>query len=597
MFEMRRFGGLLLILSILLVDGCGRSPAPQDANDNVIRAALGAKVRGLDPGDIGDTISSSVASQIFDCLYQYQYLLRPYELVPCLAEDMPQISPDGLTYTIKIKKGVYFADDACFQNSKGRELIAEDFVYAWKRIANIKYLSKNWWIFDSRIVGLNEFRAYTKTCKTPEEVDYSRNVEGFQTPDHYTIVIKLTKPWPQITYLLAHLPTAPMAKEAVDKYGKDIINHPVGTGPFKLKIFRRDSFVEMVRNPNFRTEYYPSQGEPNDVADGLLADAGKKIPFVNGIIWKVIEESQPMWLLFLQGRIDASGIPKDNFSQAIDPHGVLTPTMEKRKIHLQIFRDPSTYWLGFNMQDPVLGKNKPLRHALRCAIDKKTYINLFTNNRAETAYGFIPPLMKSYDPNIRKFADTDYDPQRAKQLIGDAEKIYGGKLPQLKLAMPGTDTTARQEGQFIERCFKEVGLDVKADYMDWPTFQDRVNNKSAQMFMLGWVADYPDAESFLQLFYSKNISPGSNNFNYSNPEFDTLYKKVSVMPDSPERDKLYQQAQRMIVEDYPAAFLIHGVNYVLLHDWVKNYKSNVFAYGTSKYRRIDLAERAAYGSR
>ena len=217
-------------------------------------------MRGLDPGDIGDTTSSTVASQIFDCLYQYHYLKRPYELIPSLAEDMPQISDDGLTYTIKIKKGIRFADDACFADGKGRELKADDFIYAWKRIANIKYLSKNWWIFDGKIVGLNEFREYTKTCATAADVDYGRAVEGLQTPDDHTIVIKLKKPWPQITYLLAHLPTAPIAKEAVDKYGKDIVSHPVGTGAFVLKIWRRGSYIELEKNPGFRDEYYPSEG-------------------------------------------------------------------------------------------------------------------------------------------------------------------------------------------------------------------------------------------------------------------------------------------------------------------------------------------------
>jgi ABC-type transport system substrate-binding protein len=592
-----KLGGILIILTLLPICGCGKSPSGQDGNEIVLRAAIPAKVRGLDPGDIGDTTSSTVASQIFDCLYQYHYLKRPYELIPSLAENMPQVSDDGLTYTVKIKKGIRFANDACFADGKGRELKADDFIYAWKRIANIKYLSKNWWIFDGKIVGLNEFREYTKTCATSADVDYNRTVEGLQTPDDYTIIIKLRKPWPQIIYILAHLPTAPVAKEAVDKYGKEIVSHPVGTGAFVLKIWRRGSYIELEKNPGFRDEYYPAEGGAGDAAAGLLADAGKKLPFVNRIIWKEIEEDQPRWLLFLQGRIDVSGIPKDNFNQTIDPRGDLTADMKERNMRLQIFRDPSTFWLGFNIEDPVLGKNKPLREAISCAIDRKKYIDLFTNNRADIAYGFIPPLMKSYDPNIRQIAKNDFNVERAKQLAQDAAKLCGGTVPTLKLAVPGTDTVQRQQGQFLQRCLKNVGIEIEVDYMDWPTFQDKVNTKSAQMFMLGWVADYPDAESFMQLFYSKNSSPGSNNFNYSNPEFDALYEKLAVMPDSPQREKLYRQAEQMIIEDCPAAFLLHGVEYVLLHDWVKNYKSNVFAYGVSKYRRIDTAKRTAYGSR
>jgi len=583
-------------LVVLSLAGCGHSPSGSDANEVVLHSILPTKIRGLDPGDIGDVYSSLVAAQSFECLYQYHYLKRPYELIPQLAEEMPRVSEDELTYTIRIKKGVYFMDDLCFEGTRGRQLKAGDFVFAWKRIADIKYLSKNWWIFDNKIVGLDEFREYTKSCKNAADVDYSREVEGLKTPDDYTLVIKLKKPWPQITYLLAHLPTAPIAKEAVDYYGKDIVSHPIGTGPFKLKVWHRGSFVEMVRNPNFREEFYPSEGEPGDLEQGLLVDAGKKLPMVDRISFVLIEEDQPRWLQFLRGKLDASAIPKDNYNQAVDASKSLTPEMKQRHIYLKTFRDPSTFWIGFNMEDPVLGRNKALREAISCSIDRERYIDLFWNNRDEVAYGFIPPLMKAYNPEIRKIGRS-FDPERAVQLVKEAEKVYGGKLPKLKLLTGGTDTLSRQMGQFWQRGFKEIGLDVDVEYMDWPTFQDKIKTKSAQMFTLGWVADYPDAENFLQLFYSKNISPGTNNFNYSNPEFDRIYEQVAVMADSPQRTELYRRAECIVVEDCPAAFINHRVAYVLHHDWVGNYKPHVFQYGLGKYHRIDTAKRAAYKGR
>lgn len=593
-----RFAGKFFIslvcVATLAIAGCDGSRTSADANETVLYSALGAKVRGLDPGDIGDTTSSGVGSQIFECLYQYHYLKRPYELIPQLADGMPQVSDDGLCYTIKIKKNVYFTDDPCFENGKGRELKASDFVFAWKRIANIKYLSKNWWIFDNKIAGLDEFREYTKTCKGAEDVDYSNPVEGLQALDDYTLVIKLKKPWPQIVYLLAHLPTAPVAREAVDYYGRDIINKPIGTGPFKLKVWHRSSYIELVRNPNFRQELYPLTSEDSEKERGFLTNAGKNLPLVDRIVWVVIQEDQPRWLQFLRGKIDVSGIPKDNFSQAIDPQRKLTPDMRKRNIHLQIFRDPSTYWIGFNMEDALLGKNKPLRKAISIAIDRGKYIELFTNNRGEEANGFIPPLMKAYNPDISQSVETSYNPEMARKLVAEAEKLYGQKLGVLKLAMPGTDTVARQRGQFISRCLRNVGLEIEVEYMDWPTFQDKIKSKSAQMFSLGWIADYPDSENFLQLFYSKNSSPGPNNFNYSNPEFDAIYEKIAVMTDTPERTKLYREAERIVIKDCPAVFLLHGVAYVLRHDWVGNYKPHAFGYGLAKYRRIDTAKRASY---
>jgi ABC-type transport system substrate-binding protein len=189
---------------------------------------------------------------------------------------------------------------------------------------------------------------------------------------------------------------------------------------------------------------------------------------------------------------------------------------------------------------------------------------------------------------------TGYNTEMARRFVKQAEKVYGGKLPKLILSMPGTDVVSRQRGEFLNRCFKDVGLDVKIDYMDWPTFQNKIKTKSAQMFSLGWIADYPDAENFLQLFYSKNASPGPNNFNYSNPDFDRIYEQIAVMSDSEERTRLYRKAERIIVADCPAVFIMHGVAYVLRHEWVYNYKPHVFQYGLGKYRRIDMKKRAAY---
>ncbi len=569
-----------------------RSRDNSSEDEMVIYSGIGSKIASLDPGNIGDTSSSAVASQIFECLYDYHYLKRPYQLIPKLAEDMPKVDEDRIVYTIKIKKGVYFTDDFCFDGQR-RELIAEDFVYSWKRLANIKYLSRNWWIFDGRIKGLDDFREYTKSCKSMDEVDYSRPVEGLKALDKYTLRITLTKPWPQILYLLAHLPTAPVAKEAVNYYGKSIINHPIGTGPFVLKKWNRGSYIEMVLNEGFRDEFYPSQGQEMDIKNGYLADAGKKLPFADRLFFMLIEEDPPMWFLFLQGKLDASAIPKDNFQQAIQEGQNLSEELVEKGVELKTYRNPSTYWIGFNMEDPVLGKNKPLRQAIACCIDKKHYIDLFTNNRAEMAQGFIPPLMKSYDPEITE-RGFHCDIERGKKLVEQAKQLNKGMLPVLTLAMPSTDVVARQYGQFYKKSFKGIGLELEIDYMDWPTYLERMHRKDLQMFQSGWIADYPDAENFLQLFYGKNVSPGPNSFNYINAEFDKLYEEASVMPDTPERTKLYRQAQEMIIEDCPAVFLLHGVAFTLHHSWVENYKPNTFQHGLSKFRRINVEKRRAY---
>ncbi|NIA07481.1 MAG: hypothetical protein GWP14_07595 [Actinobacteria bacterium] len=580
-----------VFLLVVLFAGCGGDDQDQASGKMVRYLSLGAKVRGMDPMDIGDTTSSSVASQIFESLYQYHYLKRPYELIPCLAEDFPT-GEDQLTYTFKLRPGVVFADDPCFTatQGKGRQLVAADFIYAWKRIADVKNISKNWWIFEDHIVGLDEFRDYTGRLKAGENVDYMRPVEGLQAPDDFTLVVTLKRPWPQILYLLAHLPTAPVAREAVQYYGKSIHNHPVGTGPYMLKDWKRGNKIVMVRNPRFRQEFYPVEGSPGDREAGLLEDAGKVLPFVDEARWQVVEEDQPRWLIFMRGQLDASGIPKDFYNRAIDPSRQLRSEMKDKGIRLQIFRDPSTYWYGFNMEDPVVGTNKPLRQAMSMAINRPEYVEIFTNNRAEVAQGVIPPLFKEYDPEVIN-PNCQYNPERARELLKEAVEVHGGPLPTITISTPGTDTLSRQMGEYVTLAMDNIGLKVKIDYMDWPSFQDRIKTKSSQVFQMGWVADYPDPENFMQLFYSKNVSPGPNNFNYRNQAFDTLYEKAKAMPDSNERRRIYHQMENIIRDDCPAIFLVHGVAFVLHYNWLKNYKPHVFGYGLIKYQRIDVAAR------
>lgn len=586
----------LLAVTIILAVIADKVAAQNAEHDEmVLHHILHTKIKMLDPGCVRDVHSITVASQIFETLYDYHFLKRPYELVPLLAEDMPQVSTDRLVYAIKIKKGVRFQDDACFANGKGRELKARDFVFSIKRIANIKYLSPSWSLFDDRIVGLDEFREYTKGCKSEFDVDYLNQVEGLSTPDDYTIVIKLKKPWPQLlAAALADISTAPVAKEAIDYYGKDIINHPVGTGPYKLNVWRRDSYIELVSNPTFRGELYPAEGEASDQEAGYLDDAGKPIPFADRILWTVIEEYQPTWLLFLQGKIDATVIPKDSYGEVMTESGQLTSKMKQLNIQLKTFPDPSTFWLGFNMADPVLDRNKPLRLAISRAIDRRKLIELFFNGRHLVADGLIPPMMGCYDPGIKQKGHSRYDLQEAKDLLNQARSIYGAKLPTLKIAFPGTDAWMRQYGQFLQRQLNSIGLQVETEYMDRPTFDEKLNNKSGQMFASGATASTRDAIDLLSIFYGKHAPPGPNKFNYSNAQFDSLYEKAEVMPDCPQRDELYRKMETIILEDCPGAFLNHRVAYVLHHDWYKNYKPHAFAYGLSKYRRIDLAKRASY---
>jgi ABC-type transport system substrate-binding protein len=581
---------LALIVTLLALSGCGESGSGGAPTDGQLTTygAISSKVRGMDPMDIGDTTSSAMASNIFDCLYQYHYLKRPYELVPSLAAEMPTVSEDGLTYTIKLRDDVYFQDDECFTatGGKGRKLVADDIVYSWKRIADIKNVSKNWWIFDGRIKGFDDFREYTKTAADKKDVDYSRPVEGLVAVDDHTLQVTLVKPWPQVVYMMSHLPTAAVPREAVEHYGEEFINHPVGTGPYRLKEWRHGSKIVLERNPTYREELYPSEGEPGDEAKGLLADAGKPMPLIDRVEISVIEEDQPLWLKFVGGVLDIGGIPKDNFDTAISPNRELTPELQAKGIVLEIYDDPATFWYGLNMEDPVVGKNLPLRQAMNLAIDRQEYLKLFLNNRGTPARGVLPPMLSGYDPDLNS-PYTVYDPDLAREKVKEAEKVHGGPLPTIILTMGGTGSTDRQQGEWLKRAYEKVGIKLDVDYMDWPSAQEKVKTKSAQMYAMGWVADIPDAENFMQLFYGPNASPGPNNMNYKNPEADKLYERLSVMENSPERNEIVRQMQQTVVDDLPCVLTVHRVVFLLHYDWLHNYKPHVFGYGLGKYRNVD----------
>lgn len=578
-----------------LLAGCSERDKP-GANEKVFRYPLVAKVKSLDPGNIEDVYGSLIASHICESLYTYHYLKRPFELEPQLADGMPEISPDKLTYTIRIKKGVFFQDDPCFSDGKGRELKAGDFIFAFKRIANIRYISPNWGGFKDRIVGLDEFRDYTQQFKNEFEVDYSKEVEGLKALDDYTLQIKLVKPWPQFLDDLTSVVSAPVPKEAADMYQKDMIYHPIGTGPYYLKKWHKSVYLELAKNPNFRQEFYPSEGSPSDTENDLLTAAGKQLPFIDRIIFRIIEEEQPAWLLFMRGEMDVMGIPKDNFSSAVDM-AALRPTtnMQQRDIRLDIYDQPSIFYIGFNMHDPVLGKNKPLRQAISLAVSREKLNELFYNGRWKIAHSLMHPEMNEYDPEIVKEGFSRYDPQEARRLVAEAQKVHGGPIPELTIGMSGGDTFSRQFGQFVQRQIEAVGLKVRIDYTDWPTYTERMNKGQMQIFGGGGVRfSTPDALGALTMFATKYFAPLGNSFFYSDPEYDRLYDQAEVMFAGPERTELYRRMEKMVLSDYPGVFTNHRVQYTLRHGWVQNFKPHPFLYGYMKYIDVDTEKQNSY---
>jgi oligopeptide transport system substrate-binding protein len=555
---------------------------------NTLRITSKVKIKGLDPIMDDDLYSADEVGRTYEGLLQYNYFKRPYTLEPNLAESMPAMSADGLTLTIKLNKGILFQDDPCFKESggKGREFTADDVVYSYKRLADPKLVAPGFWIFDGKIVGLNEW--HDAMGNTPT-TDYTKTIEGLQALDRYTLQIKLKQRSFQFLYFLAMPFTYVVPHEAVDYYGKDFVNHPVGTGPYKLTEFNPSSRLIWDRNPTFRKQLFPSVGDPGDKEKGLLADAGKPLPISDRITVQIVEEDQPRWLSMTSGKIDYVEIPKDNYAQAIGKDGELQPDFKAKGYVLNKATGLDVTHVSFNMSDPVVGKNKLLRQALSLAYDSNVVIDLFYNGRAIPAQGPIPPGLAGYDPNFKN-PYRQFNLEKAKELLAKAGYPGGKGLAPLDLVSQA-DSTSRQMAEYLEKAFGAIGVKLNISQNSWPQFQDAIKNKKGQLWAFAWLGDYPDAEDFLQLFYGKNVSPGSNDANYVNPEFDKLYEKSLTMPDSPARTAVYKQMVKIVTEDCPWIFDAHRLTFTLLQPWMKNFKYNDVDSVRGKYHGINTAIR------
>jgi oligopeptide transport system substrate-binding protein len=551
----------------------------------VLYRSLQTFIKGYDPVHVSDAYTNREVSKIYEGLFEYHYLKRPYELVPNLAESMPVVSDSGLTYTIKIKKGVFFQDNPCFEGGKGRELKAADFIYSWKRLADPKIQSPGWSSFMHQITGLDEWRE-ENTGK--EYVNYDTDVEGLELIDDYTLAIHLTKRSPQILYKFAQAYTYVVPREAVEYYGLDFQMNPVGTGPFTLHTYRRNRMVYR-KSPSYRPVFYPTEGAPEDSTNGLLADAGKRLPLIDEVIITVQAESMPAWLMLERGRLDWYAIPKDQYSSVVDSNQNLTqPYIDKG---FTLIKNPSldVTYNAFNNEDPLFSDNVNLRRAISLCYDKETTNELFYNNRVVNAESIIPPGIAGYDPNFRNpYARFDLD--SAKHYLALAGYPNGEGLPELNYYTVNS-ASGRQMSEFMRLALDKIGVKLKINMVSWPELVQLVHGRKAQMYGMGWGADYPDAENFLKLFYSKNISPGPNGSNYINPYFDKLYEEAVIMEHSPERTALYEELTQYIAKQVPVIFGVHRLAFVMKHDWVRNYKFSDFDDGMEKYIDIDLSKK------
>jgi ABC-type transport system substrate-binding protein len=590
--------GFLQGSAALAATAAGGLPSPSAAQGKrTFRWAFNAAETGFDPAQISDLYSNYVVSNVFEAPLQYDYLARPAIIKPRTAAAMPEIADDFRTITVRIRPGIHFQDDPVFKG-KRRELTAADYVYQLKRIADPRWKSPLFPSIESAgILGWAELR---KEAQATGRFDYDREIEGARTLDRYTFQVRLAAPSPRFYENLADARVfGGVAREVVEAYDKDIMAHPVGTGPFRLVQWKRSSSMVLERNENFREEFYDAQPAADDAEGQALLKRlkGRRLPLVDRVELSVINESQPRWLAFLNGEQDTVNVPLE-FVNIAAPNGRIAPALARKGIELDRMINPDVVVTFFNMDNPVVGGYSPDKVALRRAIslgyDLQEEIRLIRRGSMMPAQSQVPPLTSGYDPAFvsemgrfdRAAAQALLDTYGYLDRNGDGWREQPDGSPLVLEIATESSQLDRAFNEMWKRQLDALGIRVAFKVNQWPENMKAARSGKLMIWLLGWTAGSPDPDSFLALGLSRNIG-GSNVARFNLPEYDRLYDRQRQMPDGPERFAVMRDMKRIFNAYMP--YKIHGHRYVndVSHPWLIGYRRHPFLRDFFKYVDID----------
>jgi ABC-type transport system substrate-binding protein len=568
--------------------------------ERVLRYAMPAAETGFDPLQISDLYSITITGHIFESLYDYDHLARPWKLVPRLALELPEVADEFRSFTVRLRPGVLFQDDPAF-GGQPRELTADDVVYTFKRVYDPAVQSPSQPSLEEQgLIGLRELREAALKNKQP--FDYQAPVDGLQALDRYTVRFKLRETRPRFVATLAG--SAIMAREVVETYGDRIMEHPVGTGPFVLTQWRRSSRIVLSRNPRDRERYYDAQPAPDDAeGQALLARfKGRRLPMLDRVEVSIIEEAQPRWLSFLNGEQDLLQIvPPDFIGQAI-PGGELAPHLARRGVRKYRIPASDIYYMVFNMEHPMVGGLEPAQVALRRAIslghDIQREITLARRGEAIAAQQLTTPGTTGFDPTLRTEAGV-YSPNRARALLdlygytdrnGDGwrERPDGSPLTLELLAQ--SDQTSRQLDEVFKKSMDAIGVRVELKVGQWAENLKATRAGRYMLWRVGSSAGSPDGQGALERAYSGSIGKG-NLARFKLPAFDAVYDRMQALPDGPERLALFRQATQLAVAYMPYRMSAHRIVCDLAHAPVAGYRRPLFWVNWWEY--VDVPPRPA----
>ncbi|MEM9384122.1 MAG: ABC transporter substrate-binding protein [Pseudomonadota bacterium] len=531
------------------------SEAPTESDLRIYRHALDNKVDNVDPARAATVYANHLVLNLFDTLYAYRYLARPYQLKPNLATAMPEVSDDGLTYTIRIREGVHFIDDPAFADGKGREVTAADVVYSIERQLDPDTNSQGDWLWRGR-------------------------VDRLESVDRYTLRIHLSKRFPQLTHTLAQGFSAVMAREAVNYYGEQIGVHPVGSGPFTLESIDAQRAV-LLANPTYREEpvHLDTEGydETLHSAYGLEAIEGLAPPFIDRLeIW-FIAEDQARWNSFRKGNeVHYARASRDAIEEAYRDGEIIDGRLlEYRALNTPA---PEVIYHTFNFDFDEIGyhadpareaRNRLLRCALVNAYDWQARNEAYFDGTAEIFSGVLPPTVPEFDPTA-SLAYATRDSERAGEYLRQGD-WHEDNLPEIVYGFNGTSTQQQYFEQF-RAWVAEIGFPLSKvlpkRFGSFADFANAIRSGELMMSFKSWSLDYPDAENMLQAYYGPNRAPGSNDANYANDHYDALYELASTMEAGPQRTAIFREMNQMLMDDCAVIAGVARTQLLMWHDEV-----------------------------
>jgi ABC-type transport system substrate-binding protein len=570
--------------------------------EKILRYAFEIAETGFDPAQISDVYSRIATSSMFDSLYGYDYLARPVKVRPRVAVGMPVISADFRTYTIQIKPGIYFSDDAAFGGKK-RELTAQDYVYSYKRFFDPKTKSP---IFsdleEEKLIGMDALRREAE--KPGASFNYDKEVEGIRALDRYTLQFKMEETRPRFIYSLADAGTfGAVAREVVERYGDKIMEHPVGTGPFKLNEWTRSSKMTFVKNPNYREEFYEAEPAADDPRSQEIYRLmkGKRLPMVDRVEISVIEEVQPRWLSFLGREHDFLFLLPEAFSYQAIPNNQLAPNLVKKRISMDRVAIPDVTVTYMNMEHPLLGGYTPekvaLRRAIALAYHTEEEIRLPRRNQAIPAQGPIQPSTYGYDAKF-KTEMSEFSPARAAALLdlygyvdrdGDGWRDMPDGKPLVLEYATQPDATSRERNEIWKKSMNAARIKIEFKTAKWPENLKSARVGKLMMWGLGYSASTPDGAGALGLGYGPGKGEG-NLARFENAEFDKLYRQQQLLPDGPERLAIMQQLVKIMVAYMPYKFATHRLRTDMMQPWLLGYRRHPISRDFWKYVDIDTSQ-------